>query len=77
MLGYAYVGMALAYQKNNKIAINIETTLFDKIIQDLKKEGWRVKKEYYGFDKGIDYDFLVLKKDGNIIEFTWDNYGEG
>lgn len=33
--------------------------------------------KYDGFDAGIDYDFLVLKKGGNRIEFGWDNWVEG
>lgn len=33
--------------------------------------------KYDNFDAGIDFDFLILGKDGEEILFGWDNWVEG
>ena len=60
-----------------KIAINIKTEEWNRIIKGLIREEWKVEMKYDEFDAGIDFDFLVLKKEKNKIEFGWDNWVEG
>ena len=60
-----------------KIATDIKTEDWNRIIQGLLEEGWKMKNKYRGFDAGIDYDFLVLKKGESNIEFAWGNWFEG
>ena len=42
----------------------IATDTFYRMIADLSAAQWRVVSEYAGFDKGIDYDLVILKKQG-------------
>jgi len=60
-----------------KVAINIKTEDWNKIINGLVNDGWKVISKYYGFDAGIDFDFLILSKDSQQITFGWDNWLEG
>ncbi|NEM96340.1 hypothetical protein [Pontibacter burrus] len=59
------------------IAIGIETELWSRIIRMLRNEGWKVLYKYDNFDAGIDFDFIILKKDSEEILFAWDNWFEG
>ena len=61
----------------NKTAINIETEKWIDVISGLKKRGWIVTAKYYGFDAGIDEDFLILRKGLQKIMFGWENYRGG
>ena len=54
-----------------KIAINIKTEEWNRIIKGLIREEWKVEMKYDEFDAGIDFDFLVLKKEKNKIEFSF------
>jgi len=58
-------------------ACDVETHLWHRIIDALVADGWTVIEKYDNFDMGIDYDRVVLAKDGEQIEFTWDNWTEG
>jgi hypothetical protein len=60
-----------------KTAINITTSEWYNIIAELKNDGWNVRREYGGFDAGIDFDSCVLVKNGKRISFMWDNWTEG
>ena len=60
-----------------KIATDIKTENWNRIIQGLIDDDWKLKMKYDGFDAGIDFDFLVLKKKQDKIEFSWDNWVEG
>ena len=60
-----------------KIATEIKTEEWNRVIKGLIDEGWEIKMKYDEFDAGIDFDFLILKKDKNKIEFGWDNWVEG
>ncbi|MEM1326802.1 MAG: hypothetical protein AAGI23_12650 [Bacteroidota bacterium] len=60
-----------------KVAVDIETEVWNTIISTLKADGWRLKYDYKGFDKGIDHDFLMLKKEKAYIYFGWTNWFEG
>ena len=61
----------------NKTAINIKTEKWNKLISDLKNRGWIITAKYYGFDAGIDDDFLILRKGFKKIIFGWTNWLEG
>lgn len=55
----------------------VDTNLGEKIIKDLKKSGWKIIDKYpMVFDKGIDYDFYILKRENEIIKFEWTNWFE-
>ena len=60
-----------------KTAINIKTEKWNEIISELRKRGWIVTAKYYGFDAGIDDDFLILRKGFKKILFGWTNWFEG
>ncbi len=50
---------------------SIPAGAFYRIIADLRYEQWKVVAEYGRFDKGIDYDLVVLKKQGITLRFVW------
>ncbi|GAB3829140.1 hypothetical protein [Pontibacter rugosus] len=58
-------------------AINIETNLWNRIINLLKFTNWVETYRYDEFDAGIDFDFAVLENDGEEVLFGWDNWVEG
>lgn len=60
-----------------KIAINIKTEEWNEIISGLRRRGWIVTAKYYGFDAGIDDDFLILRKGFKKIMFGWTYWFEG
>jgi hypothetical protein len=41
---------------------NIPTETFNRIVKDLRADGWRKAAEYDGFDAWIDYGMIVLRK---------------
>jgi hypothetical protein len=59
------------------IAIDIETGVWNNIISLLIQNEWMVMYKYDAFDAGIDYDLIMLEKDGERIFFGWDNWVEG
>ncbi|NBP67424.1 MAG: hypothetical protein EBU52_01635 [Cytophagia bacterium] len=63
--------------KINVTAIQIETLIWEKIIQLLIHGGWTVVYEYDNYDKGIDSDLIILKKNNEKILLGWDNWFEG
>jgi hypothetical protein len=60
-----------------KTAIKIETDKWSDIISELRKRGWIVTAKYYGFDAGIDDDFLILRKGLKKIIFGWSIWLDG
>lgn len=60
-----------------KIATDVKTADWNSIVEGLREDGWKMSNKYLGFDAGIDYDFLVLRKGENSIEFAWGNWFEG
>lgn len=60
-----------------KVAINIKTEDWNRIIAGLVNDDWKIKSKYDGFDAGIDFDFLILVKGLKKITFGWDNWFEG
>jgi len=60
-----------------KIATDIKTDDWNRIIQGLIEEKWKVVKKYDAFDAGIDFDFIELAKNGEKIQFGWSNWEEG
>ena len=59
------------------VATGIETQLWNTIQADLRESGWKLKSQYRGFDKGIDFDLYILKKNKEKLLFAWDNWIEG
>ena len=60
-----------------KVAINIKTDDWNKIINGLVKDGWRITSKYEGYDRGIDFDFLILRNGSDKVFFGWENWLEG
>lgn len=56
---------------------NIETSLWNQIINDLVSDGWVISSQYDNFDKGIDFNSKTLRKGKVKIDFEWDNWEEG
>lgn len=57
--------------------IDIKTELWNDIIEMLMNDQWSVIYKYDAFDAGIDFDLIVLEKQGEQILFGWDNWLEG
>ena len=57
---------------------SIKTDAGNQILDQLKREGWRVVAEYsrLAFDKGIDFDSFTLAKDDQRLQFEWTNWLE-
>jgi hypothetical protein len=61
----------------SKTAINVSTDKWNEIIIELRLKGWVVSSKCYGFDAGIDFDFLILRMGLKKIIFGWSNFDEG
>lgn len=60
-----------------KVAINIKTEDWSRIIEGLLANGWKMTSKYDAYDSGIDFDFLIMRKNFKKIYFGWDNSLEG
>lgn len=62
-----------------KIATDIDTELFFRMVQFLKENGWKLIAEYDPeiFDKAIDFDYYEFEKDNETIQLAWDIWDEG
>ncbi len=60
-----------------KVATGIKTEDWNRIINGLIDDGWKMKSKYDQFDAGIDFDFLILTKGFKKITFGWENWSEG
>lgn len=58
-------------------ATGIETNLWNGLIKKLVADEWKVANKYDNSDAGIDFDFVILNKEGEEILFAWDNWFEG
>lgn len=57
--------------------VDIPTDDFNRLVSKLRDEGWRLRREYEGFDAWIDYGRLKLRKGTKTLIFEWDNWTEG
>ena len=55
----------------------IPSPVYEQIITDLGADGWERMAVYTGFDAGIDYDSVTLKKQEQTLKFKWEPYFEG
>lgn len=62
-----------------KIATDIDTELFFRMVQFLKENSWKLVAEYDPeiFDKAIDFDYYEFEKDNENIQLAWDIWDEG
>ena len=58
-------------------AKNIETSLWNKVIDLLIQDNWVLSYQYDGMDAGIDYNAYTLKRGNEEIKFEWTNWFEG
>jgi len=49
---------------------------FEPLFEQLVSSGWKVCSKYTGFDAGIDYDRLLLRKGFGTLKCEWDNWSE-
>jgi hypothetical protein len=59
------------------VVTRIETGLWNRILADCISHGWLVIHEYDGFDKGIDSDFVYLRRMDEEMFLGWTNWFEG
>ena len=57
---------------------NIETELGNRILEELKNQGWKIVQQYspMAFDKGVDFDSYKLRKAESTLNFEWTNWLE-
>lgn len=51
---------------------NIGPQEFDCVLPQLEQTGWKIYARYGGFDAGIDYDCIRLKRAGIKLKCEWD-----
>ncbi len=66
-----------AYGSRPVTVKGIPSPVYEQIITDLGADGWAQSGAYGGFDAGIDYDSVTLKKQGQTLKFKWEPYFEG
>lgn len=49
---------------------------FVPLFKLLESDGWRIYRRYEGFNAGIDYDCLRLRKGSATLKCEWDNWSE-
>jgi len=57
--------------------VQIPTQTWNALLDRLKKHNWKVKYRYDGFDAGIDFDLIILRKKSDILFMGWTNWFEG
>tara|TARA_Y200000002_G_C22554413_1_gene609662 strand:+ start:526 stop:981 length:456 start_codon:yes stop_codon:yes gene_type:complete len=62
---------------NKAIIENINTDLFNEILEQLLGNGWVKLYEYDAIDAWIDFGKVKIRKDNTTLVFEWDNYMEG
>jgi len=62
---------------NNVRIDDIESDIFNSIIDGLIEQEWNAKNTYDEFNAWIDYGRIVLNKNGVKLIFEWDNWTEG
>lgn len=55
---------------------DIPAETFEPLFEQLVSSGWKVRSKYAGFDAGIDYDRLLLRKGLGTLKCEWDNWSE-
>ena len=57
---------------------NIDTEMGNKILEQLRQDGWKISDQYnrLAFDKGIDFDSYTLKKGNDELYLEWSNWFE-
>jgi hypothetical protein len=49
---------------------------FKGLVAVLARDGWRARAAYTGFDAGIDYDCVRLRRGFTSLKCEWDNWSE-
>ena len=61
------------FRRRGLLAIaNIGHQAFASVLAWLEQMGWKVYARYGGFDAGIDYDCIRLKRAGIKLKCEWD-----
>ena len=56
---------------------NIPVGTFNKIVRDLRSQGWRKTEEYDALGTWINHNVILLERDGTTLRFDWDHRREG
>jgi hypothetical protein len=64
------------YLLNLATIIDISDERFKPLFEQLIEQGWKVSSKYDGFDAGIEYDYLRLRKGFKTMKCEWDNWSE-
>ncbi|WP_218398130.1 hypothetical protein [Alteromonas lipotrueae] len=62
---------------NKSIIENVDTDLFNEILEQFLDNGWEKIYEYDAFDAWIDFGKVKIGKGKTVLFFEWDNYMEG
>jgi hypothetical protein len=62
---------------NKSIIENVDTVLFNEILEQFLDNGWEKIYEYDAFDAWIDFGKVKIRKGKTVLVFEWDNYMEG
>ncbi|WP_157598150.1 hypothetical protein [Rhizobacter sp. Root1238] len=54
----------------------VSAETFEPVFKQLVSSGWKVRSRYAGFDAGVDYDCLCLRKGFATLKCEWDNWSE-
>lgn len=49
---------------------------FELLFKQLVADGWRLRSKYEGFDAGVDYDCIRLRRGFATLKCEWDNWSE-
>ena len=54
---------------------NIDTETGNKILKQLRQDGWKITDQYdrFAFDKGTDFDSYTLTKGNDELCLEWSN----
>lgn len=55
---------------------DVPAETFGPLFEQLVSSGWQVRSKYAGFDAGIDYDCVLLRKGFGTLRCEWDNWSE-
>lgn len=55
---------------------DIPADRFKVLVSGLQRQGWQLGSRYSGFDAGIDYDCVRLRKGLSVLKCEWDNWTE-
>jgi hypothetical protein len=59
------------------VAVGIDYKIWRRYIHLLLQDNWKVIEKYCGYDASIDFDFVMLRKNGITMKFGMDEINGG